>query len=192
MFVFVCSVVSSSSSTITCFFLDSSQQVFFDLWLCCACVTGLYFFFRKLCCGEVSVSGPAFFPPLSSLSNTHFLCVARRVLRAHQEKKKDRRVFSLEKKETYFYSLNVRSQQNKTYFLQHAFWTMVLKNVYFNIYLLQDNVHNCNIYLNKFYWLWVLLMLCLCSSKDSHRMERHNHLLDTIAQVASLVILLQS
>lgn len=50
--------------------------------------------------------------------------------------------------------------------------------------MLQDNVHNCNIYLNKFYWLWALLMSCL----SSYTIEHHYQLLNTHTWVASVVL----
>lgn len=91
---------------------------------------------KKLYCGincEVYWSVPAFFASLCSVLSAASLLMCCPLCLAHikvccgfQGKKK-----------TYFYSFNVRSQQ--ILFFQHnAFWTIVLKNVYFNIYLLHD------------------------------------------------------
>lgn len=96
--------------------------------LCMCCRFVLLFLKAVLWWGLCKWS--CFFPRLRRLlvaltsSSSSVLPVVSCTRNEREKKRID--VFSLEK-ETYFYSFNVRSWQNKTYFLQHAFWTMVLK-----------------------------------------------------------------
>lgn len=98
-------------------------------------------FFLKSCTVDLIVRFTEVFQlffVFTSFLRPHSSCVVHCVSRtlksvvASKEKRKSKK-----KAKTYFYSFNVRSQQ--ILFFQHnAFWTIVLKNVYFNIYLLHD------------------------------------------------------
>lgn len=84
---------------------------------------------------QLSFCAVVFYVTLCSLDS---LCVVPCVLRTLKKKKNEKKVCcGFRGIETYFYSFNVRSQQ--ILFFQHnAFLNDSSKNVYFNIYLLQD------------------------------------------------------
>lgn len=93
-------------------------------------------FFLKSCTVDIIVRFTEvfqlFFAPLClSFLRPHSSCVVHCVSRTLKS------VVASKEKKNNFYSFNVRSQQN-LFFQHNAFWTMVLKNVYFNIYLLHD------------------------------------------------------
>ena len=69
-----------------------------------------------------------FMPWCSVFLQPHSLCVVHCVLRTLKKKKKEKVCCGFQGGKTYFYSFNVKSQQN-LFFQHNAFWTTVLKNM---------------------------------------------------------------